>query len=336
VSSGAPRDFTYIKPRKRRLSEYEAVSLYAQPDLNRPHQHLFMRDSAGRRAWRPESTQLRHPDWYAFRDPARHWQRTYVRMQAEQERAIERLVEDATAAGAFDALDRDWLHHLLGEHYRVWSFFEYGLFRSFAVAQREALADTIGNALCFQGFDHMRHAQAIVLYLLDLEDEIAEFAETPAKERWLEDDRYQPLRQLTEQLIVLEDWGELCVATNFAVLPWIAELGVSALVRANAASHGDLATPVIVLTTERDRRRNQGVAGELVRMALEAANPDADANRERIREWLARWTERARSAAAGLAPVWNEIPRPANDFAGASAAAEAGQRALLEKYGLAS
>ena len=27
-----PRDFNYIKPRKRRLSEYEAVSCYTQPD----------------------------------------------------------------------------------------------------------------------------------------------------------------------------------------------------------------------------------------------------------------------------------------------------------------
>lgn len=336
MSPDPPRDFTYITPRKRRLSEYEAVSLYVQPDLQRPHQHLFMRDSGGRHAWRTESTRLRHPDWYAFRDPARQWQRTYVRMQAEQERAIERLVEDATAAGAFDAVDRAWLEHLLGEHYRVWSFFEYGLFRSFAVAQREALADTIGNALCFQGFDHMRHAQAIVLYLLDLEQQIDGFSESPARERWLEDERYQPLRRLVEELIVLEDWGELCIAANLAVLPWTAEIGVSALLRANAASHGDLATPVIALTTERDRRRNIGVSGELVRMALEETNPDAAANRAQIEAWLERWTERARAAAAALAPLWGEIPHPVNDFAGARDAAEAAQQKLLAAHGLGS
>ena len=32
TTAQAPRDFNYIKPRKRRLSEYEAVSCYTQPD----------------------------------------------------------------------------------------------------------------------------------------------------------------------------------------------------------------------------------------------------------------------------------------------------------------
>ena len=46
----------------------------------------FITPADGRAPWREESTALRHPDWFAFRDPAQLWQRPYVRMQAEQER----------------------------------------------------------------------------------------------------------------------------------------------------------------------------------------------------------------------------------------------------------
>lgn len=330
----APRDFTYIKPSKRRLSEYEALSLYVQTDLDVAGNQLYMRTEEGRQAWRPESTRLKHPHWYDFRDPGRYWQRNYVRMQAEQEHAIERLVEDAKAASAFDAIDRGWLEAVLLGHYRVWSFFEYGLFRAFAVAQREALSDPIGNALTFQGFDHMRHAQAVVLFLLELEGEIEGFEDAGAKQRWLEEPAYQPLRRLAEELMSFEDWAELCIVTNFVVLPLVAEVGVSALMREHAPLHGDLATPVIVLTTERDRRRNIEVAGALAKMCLDAENPDAEANRAVMADWLAKWQPRALAATEALAPAWAAIPKPARSFEEAVEAASRSQRELLEAHSL--
>jgi methane monooxygenase component A beta chain/propane monooxygenase small subunit len=330
----APRDFTYIQPSKRRVSEYEAVSLYVQVDPDVPYNQLYMRTEEGRKAWRPESTRLRHPHWFDFRDPGRFWQRPYVRMQAEQERAIERLVEDAKAAGAFDAMDRSWLDAVLRDHYRVWSFFEYGLFRAFGVAQREALSDPIGNALTFQGFDHMRHAQAVVLYLLDLEGAIEGFRDEGAKARWLEEPVYQPLRRIAEELISFDDWAELCIVTNFVVLPLVAQVGVSALLRQHAPLYGDLATPVIVLTTERDRRRNIDVAGALAAMALDAANPDADANRAVMADWFAKWQPRALAAAEALAPVWRALPKSVTTFDEAIAEAMRLQRGLLDTHAL--
>ena len=54
----APRDFNYIKPRKRRLSEYEAVSCYTQPDPKVfDRQGWYLLTAEGRAAWRPESEQ---------------------------------------------------------------------------------------------------------------------------------------------------------------------------------------------------------------------------------------------------------------------------------------
>ena len=113
TAAQTPRDFTYIKPRKRRLSEYEAVSCYTQPDPNVfDRQGWYLLTPEGRTAWRPESTRLQHPHWFDFRDPSGLWQRNYVKLQAEQERSIERSVEDAALAGIFGEFDPVWLNEI--------------------------------------------------------------------------------------------------------------------------------------------------------------------------------------------------------------------------------
>lgn len=311
----AARDFTYIKPRKRRVSEYEAVTCYMQPDPEVfDKEGWYLRTAEGRTAWRKESTALRHPHWFDFRDPAAHWQRTYVRMQAEQERAIERAVEDAARDGAFRDFDPAWTRDIVGAHYRVWSFFEYGLFRCFAQAQRETLSDTLGNAYCFAGVDRMRHAQAIVIYLMDLEDQITGFRDQGGKERWLRDPVYQPLRRLTEELMAVDDWAELAVAVHYAVDPIVSEIGASEILRRHGGFHGDAVTPQIVSTTERDRRRNLEWTQEMVRMVTDASIPAAGENLALVKGWIDRWTPRALAAAESLAPVHARIPRPVEPF----------------------
>ena len=188
------RDFTFIKPQGRRLTEYEALIVHQQPDaygfdrvtanLTEPEAYLLRPD--GRRLWDPDSTRLRCDDWFAYRDPAQQWQRTYVRHQEQQETSVARATEDAGLDGSLAALDPRWVRDMLCGHYRAWSFFEYAIFRTLAPAQREALSDTLGNVLCFQSFDHLRHAQDVVLYLVELENYSDAVDDAAGKRQWLE------------------------------------------------------------------------------------------------------------------------------------------------------
>lgn len=329
------RDFIFIKPHKRRLTEYEAVTVHQQWEtggFDKGGHFLLAPD--GRAPWRPESTALAHPDWFAFRDPAQHWQRTYVRMQAEQERAIERLAEDAAADGSLKAIAPAWRDRILAGHYRVWSFFEYGLFRAFAPAQREALSDTLGTVLCFQAFDHMRHAQAIVSHLLAIEEAVPGFLEGDAKARWLSDPVYQPARRLVEALIATTDWAELAVAVNLVIAPIVSEVALGGLVRKPAALNGDPITPFVVTSAERDRRRNLAWTEELVRMVTAADCPAAAANQAVLYAWLARWRPRALAAAAALAPVAASIPQGAVAIESVVEAAAAAQTSRAAALGL--
>jgi methane monooxygenase component A beta chain/propane monooxygenase small subunit len=331
----APRDFTYITPRGRRVSEYEAVTCYTQPDPSAfDKEGWFLLTPEGRPAWLSESTKLRHPHWFDFRDPSAQWQRTYVRMQAEQERSIHRITEDAAAARAFDDLDPTWLQEIIGGHYRVWSYLEYGLFRAFAPAQREALSDTLGNVLCFEGVDRIRHAQAIVIYMMAIEENVTGFTDQNGKSAWLEGPIYQPSRRIVEQLLAFDDWAELAVVVNLVLDPILGEVGLSQLIRRFGSFHGDQVTPMIVSTVERDRRRNQAWTEELVRMVTDPSTGLADENRAVIQSWIDEWTPLVVDAAAALAPLYDLPPVQVTKHDEALAAARAAQAQMVGALGL--
>jgi hypothetical protein len=332
------RDFTYIKPEKRRLSEYEAVNLYLQPAAEPggwDGQGGFTRTPDGRYAWETASTALKHPHWWDFRDPSRLWQRPYMRMQAEQERAIERLTDDVVSTRAFEAIDPRWLTEVLAGHYAVWSFVEWGIFRALLPPSREALSETIGTSLLFEGFDRVRHSQDIVRQMMAFEEALPGFDATGAKEAWLSEPRYQPIRKVVEELMfTVTDWAETAVAINLVFDPILGDIGVSRLVGRPAPFQGDALSGLIVASVDRDRARNLAWTQALVRMATAADVPDAAANRAAINGWVARWTGPVTEAVAGLAPLHTPLPRNSETFSEIVTEVVGGQRKMLAELGL--
>lgn len=335
------RDFTFIKPAARRLTEYEALTVHQQPDalgFDRPAANLtevewYLLRTDGRPLWDPASTLLRHDDWYAYRDPAQHWQRTYVRHQEQQETSVARVTEDAGLDGALAALDARWVRDMLCGHYRAWSFFDYAIFRALAPAQREALSDTLGNVLCFQSFDHLRHAQDVVIYLVELENYHDAVDDGLGKRQWLEAPEYQPARRLAEDIMATNDWAELMIGLNLVVGSYLQRIATSDLVRRMALPNNDSVAAHIVMTAERDRRRNIAATEALVKMVGEG--PHAAHNREVIGGWLTDWGTRAVAAAEALAPVFDRAPVVAVSYAESEAAARAATDTLLTGLGFA-
>ena len=129
------------------------------------------------------------------------------------------MTEDAALDGTLSALSPGWVKDVLCGHYRAWSFFEYAIFRCLASAQREALSDTLGNLLCFQSFDHLRHAQDVIVYLVELESANPAVDDALGKQQWLEAPAYQPARKLAEEIMATNDWAELLISLNLVVGP---------------------------------------------------------------------------------------------------------------------
>src|SRR4029077_12034663 len=161
------------------------------------------------------------------------------------------------------------------------------------------------------------------------------FLDQGAKQRWLEDPVYQPMRSLAERLMLsTDDWGELAVAVNLVVAPILAEVSMSQLVRRGGPHRGDSVTPFIVSTTERDRRRNPGWTEELVRMVTSEKVEAAAANREVVAGWIADWTPPVLDAARALRPVFEQARVDVVSFDNAMATALQAQREVVEALGL--
>jgi methane monooxygenase component A beta chain/propane monooxygenase small subunit len=290
------RDFAYIKPSGRRLSEYEAVIMHVQPnhpEFDGPETFVLRRDGTG--AWNEDSTALRAASWYDFRDPAQMWQRPYIVRQTEQEKTIERLVHHWAETGTLKAMDPAWAAGALGDLYVPCSFYENGLFRSLIITSRETLSDLLSAAMMFDATDKARHAQDIILYHLELLEVGVKIRSDNGKEAWLRDPRLQSLRRLTERVLACRDWGELAVAVNLVVEPLVSRLIYDEILGKGAPAAGDVATPVILAEAASDRKRNLEWTQALVTMCLD--DPDhGEPNRAVIGEWLRSWLDDVRTA----------------------------------------
>lgn len=335
TTSGS-RQFTYFKPKGRHPSEYEDLTMHTQPDPGAfASQGWLTRFADGRTPWTPASTALKSTDWWQFQDPTKQWQRTYVSTQAEQERGLDRTVEAARAEGLFADFDETWAKTLLGKYYAAYACLEYGLFRCFSYAQREALSATVGNVCIFNAADKIRHAHDITLYGMDLAEIIPGFSDADAKTVWLEDPIYQAARKNVEGLMASRDWGEIIIGVNLVLEPLLGNLARVQLFSRFAPRNGDAVTPAILATVETDWQRNRKWTKEFVTVLL--GDPEHGAGNKKIIEgWIATWSAYTRDAMQGLAPLFALPSVKVQTFIQARERVEQHYAALLQELGLAS
>jgi methane monooxygenase component A beta chain/propane monooxygenase small subunit len=293
------RDFDYITPKGRRLTEYEAVTCYTQPQPTaggiQTAGELMLRTS-GRPIFDVAGTAVSADDWFAFRDPNQMWQRPYYELQTDAERAIERATTLAVSTGMLTSVDAAWLEDGVANAYLPFAHVEYGLFRSLNCAAREALSDTLTSVLVFNASDKLRHAQAISILGLDLEGAVPGFDGTRGRTLWLEDPAWTPVRRLVEEVLCITDWAECIAAVNMAVEPLLGDPLRRLVFGVGASRHGDGIVPVVAGTATADWQRNATWTEEFCRFAA-AASP---VNAKVLGEWRGTWLDRARPVAADL------------------------------------
>lgn len=166
----SPREFTYVAPAGRRLSDYEAVICHVQPDVHHDEGGgWLLLNSQGQGPFEESSTRLQHPDWFQYRDPSAFWQRTYMREQSMAEGATANLIESARQNGCFEELDGVWAREVLARYHQGFAFVEWGVFRVLNRCVRHALSDTLTMMLTFSAIDRLRHQQTIAVFGLALE-----------------------------------------------------------------------------------------------------------------------------------------------------------------------
>ena len=304
--SSRSRSYNYFEPAKRRASVYEDVTVDVQPD---PERHLTQgwvySFADGTSGYPKEWTSLQSSNWHEFLDPNEEWNQTIFRNAANAVRQVQQSLANAKAAGSFAQWSRSWTT-LVERHVSAWAHVEHGLgLHVYTPAQRDAPTNMINNALAVGAVHKLRFSQDIILYNLDLSEQIDGFDGSAHKDVFQNDPIWQATRENVEQITGSRDWAEQFFATAVVFEPLVGELFRSGFVMQAAAPQGDFVTPTLMGTGEFDTAREQKGARVLYRMLADDPKHGA-ANREVMAGWLSKWIPRSLEAAHQLQPIWSQ------------------------------
>jgi propane 2-monooxygenase small subunit len=303
----ARRGFFYFTPKKRRASLYEELTIDTQISTDRHLQGgwLIAFDD-GRASHSLASTAVRVADWFDWRDPAELWERPFYQQAARAAREQDDAVAAARSEGLFARITQPWQEFLRAD-VQLPAFYEHGLWRALCGAARPALSDTITHAIVLEAGMKQRQAQDLVVYAMDLESEIGECSTEKAKQRWLQEPAWQPVRALVERVGSVHDWMERVIATNLCIEPIVGSLLRREMLLFPASTNGDPVTPVIVGNASREWLWYRDWTVELVRFCVEDEEFGAH-NRQVLAGWAKQWNPEAEAAAESIAGEIERAP----------------------------
>jgi propane 2-monooxygenase small subunit len=332
--SSNSRSFNYYTPRKRRATVYEDVTVDVQPD---PDRHLtqgwIYAFANGVGGYPHEWTALKSSNWHEFLDPNEEWEQTIYRSTANVVRQVQQTVANAKAAHAFAGWNRAWVK-VVERHIGAWAHAEHGIgLYVYTPAQRDAPTNMINNALAVGATHKLRFAQDLILYNLDISEDLEGFDGSAHRDAWQNDPAWQGVRENVERLTGIRDWAEALFATSLVFEPLVGELFRSDFVMQVAAPQGDYVTPAIMGTGEADAARERRVARQLVEMLLN--DPEhAEENRAVVEGWLEKWVPVSVTAARQLQPVWSQVSEKVVSFEDSFGRARLRFGDLLDELGL--
>ncbi len=332
--SWTSRKFNYFKPAKRRATVYEDVTIDVQPD---PARHLTQgwiygfADGPG--GYPQEWTELKSNNWHEFLDPNEEWEQTIYRNNANVVRQVQQTVANAKSAGSFLTENRSWLK-VLERHVSAWAHVEHGIgMYVYTACQRDAPTNMINNAMAVAAAHKLRFAQDLILYNLEVSEQVEDFDGAAHKAVWQEDPVWQATRENVEQLTATRDWAEAFFATTLVFEPLVGELFRSHFIMQVAALHNDYVTPTLIGAGEADVTRDQRGARRLYGMLTD--DPDHGAhNRAAMERWLEKWTPLSVKAGRGLQPIWSQLSERVVTFEQSLDRARTRFTGLLSELGL--
>ena len=179
---------------------------------------------------------------------------------------------------AFDDFTPEWVD-FLRKHLQVPAFIEHGIWLALASAARDTLSDTVTHCVALEAAMKQRQAQAYLLYGMDLEEQFGDFPVERARESWLRDDPWQPVRRYVERLRATPDWGERVMAINVCFEPLVGLLVRRELLMRSVRFNGDILTQAISHAAQLEWEWTRAWTVELIRFLLRRRRARA-ANRD--------------------------------------------------------
>lgn len=253
-----------------------------------------------------EGSALQVDDWEQFRDPDRLTYKDYVALQHDREIYLDALVDRYEGDDYVRGLPAGWVDTLRVSLVPL-RFAVHTLQMASLYVGQMAPSSYITNCAHFQAADEMRRIQRIAYWTRILADAHGEdLASTQAARAvWEGDERWQPLREVLETMLIAYDWGEAFAALDLAVKPAF-DAVANEVLGAAAAANGD---PFLVALTQEfalDAARSRRWSAALVQYVRDRSADAAEA----LDGWTAAWAPRADAAARALARTLDGAPVP--------------------------
>jgi phenol hydroxylase P1 protein len=273
-------------------TRYQEATMGAQPTQNfhyrptwDPQYELF---DASRSA-------IKLADWYVLKDPRQYYYATWTMARARQQEAVEANYQFVDARGLLshmtDEVRASACQVLMPLRHVAWAG---NMNNCFIAAYGYGTALTA--ATTFHSMDHLGIAQ----YLTRLGLAVDEPGVLDAgKNDWLNDPRWQVLRRLVEDTLVLKDPMEMFVAQNLALDGQLYPLIYGAYVDDHLTPKGG--TAIAMLTSFMPEWFDESL--RWVDAVVKTTAAESPENKALMSEWARVWGERVQAALAPVAEI---------------------------------
>lgn len=234
-------------------------------------------------------------DWNTLRDPRQFYYATWTMTRARQQEAMDANYQFVESRGLLEkmseALRSDTAAILMPLRHIAWG----GNMNNCSISSRGYGTPFTAPAL-MHAMDHLGTAQYLTRLGLLLGDVAALDA---GKAAWLQDAAWQPMRQLLEDTLVVQDPMELFVAQNVAIDGLLYPLFYGQFVDEYVALRGG--TAIAMLTVFMSEWHKE--SARWVDAVLKTVATQSDANRLLLQQWLTHYVVRAQAALEPLATL---------------------------------
>jgi phenol hydroxylase P1 protein len=191
-------------------TRYQEATLDVEPRENFHYRPTWI---AGRELYDPGYTALRLADSYAFADPRGFYYTPYVTSRAALHDEFGKTLGYLEERELLAKLPQPW-RALLGDVVIPLRHYESGAQLVSVAGARFAYGTSLEQCCTFAAFDRIGNAQMLSRVGIALGQGTGD-ALTAAKRAWLDGAHLQPLRRLTEQIMVTGDWAEGLLAIDY-------------------------------------------------------------------------------------------------------------------------
>jgi len=285
-------------------SRYQEATFDMQSDCNFHYRPLWDPD---RELYDRRRTAIVMKDWYAFKDPRQFYYGTYVLSRSRLQDTAEKNFEFVEKHGALAGLPKGLTRRIKAIMLPL-RHVEYAANLNNCYISAYGWGAAVTQATTYAMMDRLGIAQYLSRIGLLIDGNTGESLKA-AKQSWLADPVWQPLRKFVEDSFVVKDWFELCVAQNLVFDGLLYPLVYGRFGGELSQQGGSV---VAMLTEFMDDWYAESI--KWVDAFIKTAAAESPENMQLLSTWTHDWMVRAADALAPLATLmYFEDARPALD-----------------------